>query len=358
MPLIKGSIKGGKGFVFYGILKYAARPGKLTEPSILDRNGNVIKQGTVLLQLSTAYWKDRVESAKSAMRAAEANLLTDTENYKRMYFLMNNKSVSVADFQNARSAYYNSLAEVNEAKYALEESKLILSSCATIAAFEGIVVKVLAFGTYLSGEPPAITVAQLNPVGIKVMMSDEEIARLTINTPVSISRKNGTTDQGIYYGLNKRIEGGIIFYTKNSQRFEKNIIGKYKNAPVVKNIHSVVRFFVGHKPSILAVNNECIFQDRKGYFVWKAVNEKTLQPDRGISPSFIVEKVYAEPDNMQRMYGGLNMVRALKPSDCLKKNDLVLKHNPKGLKSGDRVIFPQERYIFMLGDEVEVDIKL
>ena len=100
-----------------------------------------------------------------------------------------------------------------------------------------------------------------------------------------------------------------------------------------------------------------LMKDSKGSFIWKAVDQRNMQVNSGINFFFKVNKVYVVPDNLQRMYGGFEKIRALKESGSLKEFDLVLSDDiPDNLKDGDTVCFPQERYKLMPGDQVKVII--
>ena len=178
IPISKTTLHSGTQMSFNGILEHVARVGSVIKPQITNDRGTVIKKGTQLTLLSTDYWAAQVMSAEYAVEAAKANLLTVSENYKRLEYLSETHSLSIEDYQSVRSNYYASLSLLHEAKGTLERMQQRLDACSIISPIEGIVDKVL----FVKGEaalwPKTIIISQLNPIGVKVKMSRDESGKI------------------------------------------------------------------------------------------------------------------------------------------------------------------------------------
>ncbi|HJO92174.1 MAG TPA: hypothetical protein QF753_02135 [Victivallales bacterium] len=358
VTLQTNTIASGTDYSYYGSVEQVARLGKIITPQITDTDGKIIKQGTVLIKLKQEYWEDRVLAAKSAVNSAKADLLTDKENLERYRSLTSSvsKVASMQAFQAARATYYDSLSKLDSNVAALLETQLALAYCTQVAPFEGIVDEVMYSSGPATANPATIKISQLNPIGIKVKMSRDEANQIKIDTPVKIINELTNTSQGVFYGYSLLCKDGIIFRTSNQMKeYDSN---SNKNIQRVNNCMHVVKFYTNDLNSkILAVPETSLIKDNKKYYVWRAVNQKSLQPNQGINRLFKVEKVYVKPANLQRIMEGFTMCRSLKDSGKLELHDLILTELPsKPLKNGDTVTFNQERYELMPGDTVQVII--
>ncbi|MCP4181303.1 MAG: hypothetical protein GY756_26365 [bacterium] len=361
VTLQTNTIASGTDYSYYGTVERVARLGKIIQPQVTDLDGKIIKQGTVLIKLKEDYWRDRVLAAKSAVNSAKADLLTNKENLERYRRLTSSvsKVASIQEFQSARANYYDSLNTLDTNVTTLLETQIALDYCIQVAPFEGIVDEVMYASGQATANPATIKISQLNPIGIKVEMPRKEANKIKINTPVKIINKLTNTTQGVFYGYSILCKDGIIFRTSNHLRdYDNNTPQSDQNIPRVRNCMTVMKFFGNDLNSkTLAVAEGSLNKDNKGYFVWRAVNQKSLQAEKGINHLFKVEKVYISPSNIQRPMDGFTTCRLLSDNGKLKLHDLILTDLPTSpLKDGDTVSFNQERYDLMPDDSVEVII--
>ena len=231
----------------------------------------------------------------------------------------------------------------------------MLKCCTHIAPFEGIVDEVKYVQGRASGNPQTITISQLNPIGIKVKMSRKDANRIKSDTSVLISVPGRKVSQGVFYGYSILDDEGIMFLTENALVLN-NVDKNGKMIPVVRQVYPVLNFYSDGISKALAVPVSALYSDDKGKYVWKAKNEKTMQENMGIDSVFSVEKVYVVPGTKIKNQHRFIKVILLKDPGTIEKYDLVINDPPKGLKNGDNVNFPQERFVIMPGDSVKVTI--
>ena len=349
IALVKSKLKSGTDFGYWGMLNNTARMGEIIKPQITSKNGDVVHKGTVVIQLETKYWKARVESDKATLNAAQQNLLTAEENYKRYKKLSPTGATSTQIYQIMRAAYYTALGDYKEAQADLIETQQVLDACTHVAPFEGIVDKVYFSRGHVTDNPPSVQVSQLNPIGVKILMSRKEANAITANTPVSIYYDSDKTI-GVYNGFSMLADDGIILITDN---FPK-ITGKTDSIKV-RNCTTALNFDIANSSDdYLGVSIDTLKKDKDGFFVWKAKDRKKMQPGKGMNPTFQVEKVYVIPGNLKRLYFGVWFIRNLIDPGSLKINDLLLTNAPDNLKTDDWVTLLPERYVLMPGDSVKV----
>ncbi len=356
--LQKNKLPSGTDYSYYGTVMHVARLGSLIYPSITDLTGYTVKPGTILIQMKNDFWEDMVLAAGSKVNASKADLVTAIEEYKRYKKLSVTQSLSVEKFQAKRALYYDAITALNEAEAALLEQKAVVRADIDYPTFEGIVEKVM-FSSGMSGNPIGLEVTQLNPIGIKIKIPREEAEKIHITSNIKISIPNTNFVQGINKGESILTKDGIIFRTENRlESFYNRVKNNGKIIPDIINCYPVELFYKQDPNSTtLAVPIISLKKDKKGYYVWRAENTKTLQPTKRLNPVFRVKKTYVVPDKYKRNMAGFTFCRALKVPGELVVNDLLLSTLPeKPLKDGDFVRYVESRYKFMPDDTVQVTI--
>ncbi len=353
IPLVVETISSGSDAYFYGTVERVARLGLIVKPSITDMDGNIVEKGTVVLQQGTKYWRDIVVGSKADVAAAEQNLKTATENYERYKKLSPIGAASIQEFEQYEKEYYNALGEYKQNIATLKFNQRVLDTRTQYAPFEGIVSKVLYITGRAAGNPQTVELTQLNPIGIKVLMPREQANHIGSNTPVTIYSLNSDKKFGVFNGSSILVDDGIIFVTEN---FPSGFDIDTKTV-ASGDCFSVVNFYIDYSfDRSLSVPLAALCSDGKEHYVWKAKEEKFLEPGVGLNSFLEFEKEKVVPGDLERSYAGFGIIKILKDSGGLELNDIVLIKIPEGLKDGERVRFVPERYIFMPNERVKVII--
>jgi hypothetical protein len=357
VPIVTETMSSGSDAYFYGTVEKVALVGSIIKPQITDMEGNVVKEGTVVMQQGTKYWKAIVKGNKALLAASKQNLRTATQNYERYKKLSPIGATSAQEFERYQKKYYDALGEYEQSKGTLAFNQRMLDTRTQFAPFEGIVTKVLYIMGRASGNPQTVELTQLNPIGIMVKMSREEANKINSNTPVTVFQTNSEVEQGVFNGQSILCEEGIIFITENYPETLNNNNLNNNSISEVRNCYSVDYFYIDNiVDKTLGVPVKSLKEDNGDYYVWKAKNRKFLDPGKGLDLTFEIEKIKVVPGNLQRLHAGFTYIRSLKDSGNLKEGDVVLTADSKGLKNGDRVDFLPERYVLMPNETVKVTI--
>jgi hypothetical protein len=182
-------------------------------------------------------------------------------------------------------------------------------------------------------------------------MPTREAENINPMTPITIYPNNNSEPIGVYNGYSLLCDNGIIFTTRNTPK-------KYANIQQVDEFLPVVHFYIGSwQPKKLAVATPVLHKDKKGDYVWKAVNTKVMQPGKGMKTIFKIEKVYVVLGKLKRLYNGITDMQILKDPGTLELYDVIVSAPKVDLKDGQTVCLPPSRYIFMPGDKVKVIIE-
>ncbi|MCP4178515.1 MAG: hypothetical protein GY756_12185 [bacterium] len=348
MPIIVSKISYGFNDAYRGIITYVAREGQIVHGPKFDAKGNIKEQGSLLIEMATGYRDSLILQAESELQLANENYnFTAIENarYKR---LAQGKSVSIEDYQKAETLYLKAKQDVIKAKGNLFLQQQVKSMCKSYAEYDAIVQQVYLPYGLAAPEPNVLKLAQLNPMGISIKMDKATAMKITNSSKISVYPMNGTKPSGIIPYTLIFNDDGVTIRVLNHPFTPKGLEGISK----VKCI-----------PAIISNNNIYAFRksfrkDDKGIFIWKAVDVKSLEPGKGIPDTFKVKKVYVTMENEMVRIGGFAYYQMIKPiNDKINNGDIIVFEEPSNLKENEEVCAYQEKYLFMPGDNVKVDIQ-
>ncbi|MCF7792144.1 MAG: hypothetical protein K9L78_05205 [Victivallales bacterium] len=365
-PLSTVDIYGGFDNEYKGIINYVPRPGALFRGPILDKKGNIVKKGDILVKMDTTYRDAQVRQAKATVRKDKA--LLDS---KKSAYLRNKKLIEKSKGAISEQKYLDSCTDYLQARAQLESDKAALilaeklrSTCTIRARFDGVVNKVNFPGGYLCnfGAVPTLTVSQLVPMGINIKMSRDEAFAVNVDTPISIYPLGKKEPVGVYKGYGRLTDEGIQVITGNHVRSPETMkLDDGREVPVINKISAVANFnrYEG-KNNKIGINTQTIGKDDKGTFVYKIDRQKTMQPAEKLNPVMNLKKVYIKVGNEVNPIESSVQYISVKPVQKgeLTANDLLIKKcDFDKLKDGNRTLYYiYERYLFMPGDHVKVVI--
>ena len=353
VPIFTGDIYAGSASSYWGSLDYTANTGEITNPEITTVAGEPVKSGTTLVSMRQQYWQGQVTNAKGQLLAARENLKIAYNEYLRYKSLAPTGAEPMKFYQEMRATFYEALGQLESAKANLIEQQRVLDQCSQISPFEGIVDEVYYKNGILATDPKVLMLSQLNPIGIEVKMNPDEANSISSYTPVSIYIDGIKEPVGVYNGYSFVTSDGIIFRTRNYPKYYTE-----EKVNVVENLYPVVNFYVSRKNTkALGVASEAIYKDEKGSYVWRAKNNKVMQPGKGLNPIFQIEKIYIKPGNLKRMYNGSIEILKIDDNGKLELHDVVITSSDSSLKEGDSLSIKPNRYVMMPGDQVKIVIE-
>lgn len=359
-PITTMTVTHGFNTLYRGDIVFTAKPGTLFHGPIKNIDGKIIKKGDTLIQLATTSREEIVEIETAGLDAATAAYKLGKENYIRFKTLYAKRAVSQADFQDAESTYYTSKALMKSAELKLYLANQMLQYCTYNAEFDGIVDKVMIPTGWIAGELPVMKVSQLFPIAIEVKMDREKANLIDSTTPVCVYPPLGGDPVGINYASITLTEDGVRFVV-NNYPFDTDIRlrSKDKNITIVNDITTVIPFDQNSLTSdTLGIYTDAIQKDESGNtYVWQAVGQENLSPNKGIAKEFTIKKVNIKLGNkVNQLEPGVEVVE-LADAGSLKMLDVLVDPvQTEALKDGQKVLLGRSRYIFMPGDPVKVEI--
>ncbi|MFH2067938.1 MAG: efflux RND transporter periplasmic adaptor subunit [Candidatus Omnitrophota bacterium] len=160
--------------------------GRLDE--VFFREGEPVKKGAVLAKIEERDYKLLLIEARSALKAAAAELENAGGFYKRMSGLFAEEVITAQEMDNARNRLDAARAAVNRLEAQTELAREQLSDCNIIAPFAGFVGSRFfdpgIFLTPVSG--PIMELVDLSSVKVSIPLGETELARLRSGQSVQI----------------------------------------------------------------------------------------------------------------------------------------------------------------------------
>lgn len=346
-PMVVSTMHFGSNASFNTPIEYVVKTGTFIEPEVLDGNGKIIQKGTVLAQLDVTYWKAMADAYRSEIVSKEQDLITAKANYERENSLVQSRTVSVEEYQQVKADYYDTINNLNNARFSLIETEQIIKAYTLKAPFEGVVDKVFITHGLASGIPQVVQVTQLNPVKVSIPMDRSEANKIMSFTKVTITGEFNSKPIDVIYGSGMLTDKGISFLVFNDKIYNGTKEYNGKQVPILTDFLPVCNFQDYPNSNFVGAAFECIFSEHGKNFIWKIdpINEGF----------FKVKKIYIDKKSTERI-SSIGTIFAVPKSKGLKENDSLLTNYPKSLKDGDIVFCSTQRYEFMPGDKVNVSI--
>jgi hypothetical protein len=355
-PILQCVYKAGTNYPFMGLIKKVPRVGEIVHPPVLDPDGKIITPGSILVQSQLLYHTASMLAAKDKMKGLKYELNTDRENYLRYKKLSKSTAVSLEKFDNEEADYYATKGSYEVAKAQLIQEQAVLKAMTDIAPFTAIIDNVFRpIGAFMN-EHEAVELSQLNPIAVNVKMDNDIARKITTSTPVKIYPIGENKPIGVFHGFGQRIRNGYQFAVYNSPKYGSTIDFDGRKVPVVDNVNTVFPFYFIKNRKKLGVPLKSILKDDSGYYVWKGVGLKNMQPGKGLKEVFPVKKVYVKPGNLKRNQAGYTTYQILNDPGELELYDIILVDPPEKIKNNSLVCYPKNDYSLMPGDRVKVVI--
>jgi multidrug efflux pump subunit AcrA (membrane-fusion protein) len=346
-------VKFGDGF--FADVKWIIAPGSFVKGPIFNKKGEKIRHGDLLVACDPHYYKALIDVADGDVDASKGELKDARIDYQRQKKLALTKSISEKSRDEAEADLYKAVGSYKKALAEYELAKINLDYTRIEAPFDGFVSNVYTRrGAWSNIDYPVLKLIRLSPLWVDVKM-DRLTAKKVVAQKVGVKIIIPETgeEKGVY---NNRIilsSTGIKVPVDNYiLPVDDKIDGK--RAIVISDLFPVVRFDQTYQESSnLSVQDKCIFKDDNGYYVWRAVGQKAMQPAGILAAKFKVEKVSVVPANQFRESIS-GYMQKLKSPGKLQQYDLLLGDEHKGIKDGEEVLYKKMRPLFWPGDKVKV----
>ena len=409
---LTGSVKAWKeqsvGFEVSGRVAWVIDEGTDVDGRIVNENGDMVQEGTVIARIDDTRHKLSVEIAEAQVKsaqaqatatkvelemilpekrkAAQADLKSAQNEHERVVQLFKSGTASQAEMDQAETAYQSARAvnaqaeatfdatraqlealqaETLQAAESLRSSKKDLSDCTLYAPFDGRVATTdVAPGAYVSPGRGAVKIVVMDPMKIEVPVSGATDRRIAMGDPVMVYPADLETPRMGWVQVKDTIADAAtrtfnIGVLARNHRIEIDVPdAASRNLPRIKEVGVIVRENpVG--PGPMMVDAEAIQEDEAGHFVWNVQNLDFggASTPEGRNPVFTVKKVAVKPSDHRR-YLLTYEYRALDDAGGLPELAGIVIKVPEGLSDGDKILVIRERWMFRPGDLVPVVLKL
>lgn len=359
-----GQIQFGFNDSHRGWVDYTARPGFLFRGPVKDIDGNIIRQGDILMHIIDTYRVALVAQNIAAVRLAEVNLNYAKWQYDMAKKLAPTQAVAEMQVQQAEQSYFGAIASLEEAKAELVQAQQLLDVCTMRAQYDGIVDTVLVPAGYLAGEEPVMKIYEMNPIGINVALDSKLVGQINHNTPITItSSRTGASPIGICRGM-------TLYNAAGNTGTTFQVINKLLQPPVeAKDMPIFERWGfsadLGHDAlnplyqarTCMLITERSLIKVEDKYFAWKVVGAKEVAPTVGMSYISTAKLIPISLGKIKKYFDNNTMMIEVTNAD-IAEGDVFLNADivPATLKDGDKVCLFDPLYTFMPGDTVTIEI--
>ncbi|MCP4177955.1 MAG: hypothetical protein GY756_09330 [bacterium] len=340
---------------FNGLVTWIIPAGSFVKGPIYNSKGEVIRKGDVLIKADSRFYENDVKVKEAEVEAAKADInytKVNSERYKKLAMV---NSVSQKEYDLALADYLKAKAHLISAESELKYSKLLLSECTIYAPYNGYVQEVFTrVGSWCNVDYPGLRLMRLTPLFVDVDMT-RSLAKSVINDDFSVTI---FTDDSKYkiFGNNSKmtlVENGLRIPINNY--IDPDIL-KAKTENVIYDYSYMTDFTPIFNN--LSVPVDYLSKDSDGkFYVWQAVDHKTLQAAKSLDPVFKVKKIEVVPADKFRNTAMVGWIQLLQDPGTLQRENIIIKNPPKGLKTGDTVEYKRYDTLFWPGDKVKVALK-
>ena len=367
---IVSPLKTGKfGILTPGTLAYTASPGDIVYSQIKDENDNIVRPGTPIIILDKTLPKLAVETARINLLKAKRTQLNKENEYKRYYNLnLKQKNIiSQRKIEEAKASYDTTLLNVKNSEFELSKAETNLKRCTIYPKFTGQVDEVYyAPGTALDKFKDVVKVTMMNPMAIDLTLPLALVNNLGIENEIQVFDAGSKKPVKALLSKNPINPSDLNLIVTNKLIPSKELTPEQKKLKIVHKVLFVVNAYIPKKSFIsdkktvppLAVPVSSIKQDKKGFYVWKGVNQNPLVINKPLRTQFKIEKVYIKLGNIFRyvsfVKGYGNHFRSIAKTDKILKGDMLIVDAGENLIDGTEIVYQQLHWRFTVNEKVKI----
>ncbi len=150
--------------------------------------GDRISKGTMLVQIRSSEYQDKVHQASSQAAAAEAIAQKAKLDFDRATRLFDSQSIIKPDFDAARAQYEATQNELQAARAQTSEAQIALRDTGVVAPFDGdIVKKAVELGSFVGPGVPVFAMEKTDVVKIVIGVPDTSMQSVKLGQPVDVA---------------------------------------------------------------------------------------------------------------------------------------------------------------------------
>lgn len=282
-----------------------------TIEKILKRNGDTVKKGELVMELSDSATESTYFSAKANYLSSEASYKIARNNFNKFKALYNKQLISHLEYVEYENAYVNSKGSYESAKASYENAKNDYDKLFRKADIDGVVGNLFGkVGNEVSADEIVFTVVDDDMMESYVGFPAEWLSQIQVGGPVTVE----------VAAAGKTVEGKILEINPIADTDTKKYMIKIgiENADkaVKDGMYAYVTVPVGEL-DVLSIEDSAIFIRELINYVYKVENG-------------VVRRVEVKP-------GATNLPYTAITSEAVKEGDIIVVDGIFGLEEGDKV---------------------
>jgi len=261
--------------------------------------GDRVESGQILVRINQADYRLALKEAKTSLEVSQARLDALKKSFERSTNLLKRNVISLNAFEKSEADFKSSRASVAHGKVLVDIARERLNKTQISAPFSGFIAsRKVEIGQTVGIGQPVMTLVDLDPVRVKVYISEKDYVHLDWKDPVFVIVE--ASPHSIYKG---RIDRIGIKADKLTNTFDVEILVKNTNLFLKAGMTATVRLTTGVIKNAIMIPQSVILyrKDRKEVFV--------------IGPH---QKAHAHEIELGRSEGALiHITKGLAPEDIL-----------------------------------------
>lgn len=311
-----------------------------------------VARGAIIAQLDTAPFQVAVHAAQSKYKAAQDELANLQKQYP-------------GESPDTQPKLAEALQNVTVCEAAEKAAQNHLQQCNLRAPFHGRISKLFRTeGTNVQAGQPIVRIEQLDPIGVRIVISDETYRQLATGAEAKVYPLDNPkptighielppvndTDPLRAYTASVLVANPFVPVELPDEPHELALPQIAKISPVLPET------IAGHQEFF--VNVRCLQDVAKGAFVWlvDGVSNTTLAGHT--DPVLTLRKVHVTLSEDRRNLLGSNIYRRLDVPGSLAEGSLLAIGVPDDFQDGGKVFYLRQRRLFQSGQTVQVKLAL
>ena len=337
-----------------GRLTYVAPVGKYVFSEVLNREGEVVRQGDLLARQDTDIPTSDVKIAEVMCKRAEVVLKEREENFRRDRNLAEKSAVSARQYEETLMLYNTALIDKEKAGLDLERARQVLDACFIRAPFNAVVEEIYrSEGGAADVGDPVLKISMVNPIKIEIHLPDEALPLFNQMTRVLVYPRGQTEPVPAWFQGTSPVSGKIECFAANPLETDDVIGPDGRPLPVIDQLSVVYILPEKAKLAPFWIESSVIRYDDGGAYVWRLAGAGGTDPNRSIPNITTLEKVRVSPLDMLVQYGNV-LLEGIKGGGALRQHDVLAGDVPDSVKPGDTVVYRKKRHRFQIGEKVKI----
>lgn len=337
-----------------GRLTYVAPVGKYVFSEVLNRAGEVVRQGELLARQDTDIPTSDVKIAEVMLKRADVVLKERADNFLRDKNLAEKSAVSTRQYEETQMLYNTAVIDKEKAALDLERARQLLDACFIRAPFNAVVEEIYrSEGGAVDVGDPVLKVSMVNPIKIEIHLSEEAAPLFNQMTQVQVYPRGQAEPVLAWFQGTSPVSGKIECFAANPLETDDVIGADGRPLPVIDQLSMV--HLLREKATLAPfwVESNVIRYDREGAYVWRLAWGGGADLNRSIPNITTLEKVRITPLDMLVQYGN-TLLEGIKAGSPLQRYDVLAGDVPDSVNPGDTVVYRKKRHRFQIGEKVKI----